>query len=223
MYLFFRMLVEIYVRIKFNINIYGKENIPSNSKKGGFIIAANHQSYADPTSVSGLIRGKYSFMAKSELFENRIFGWLIRRCGAFPVVRGNGDNSAIERGIADIKKGRIFVIFPEGTRSKDGKIARGRTGVSLIASLAEAPVLPVCIMYGLKGEKRRMDFAVGKMIPAEELKIKSENQSDRKELKRISNRIMDSIKDLQKEIFINTGTVFFADNPEPSGKDADES
>lgn len=207
MYLFFRKLVEIYTKIRFRTNVHGKENIPKDSVKGGFIVACNHQFYSDPPTVAAFIRGRFSFMAKSELFKNKAMAWLIRCCGAFPVVRGANDDSAIERAVSDLKSGKIFVIFPEGTRSKDGKIARGRSGISIIASMSGAPVLPVCIMYGLKGKKNRLDFAVGKMIPAEEIKLSADSAEYRKDLKRVTERIMGSIKQLQQEIFINTGTL----------------
>jgi len=93
------------------------------------------------------------------------------------------------------------VIFPEGTRSKDGTIGRAKSGVALIAATAAVPVLPVCIMYGL-GNKKNLDFAVGNMIPAEELKMESE---DRRALKQISARILDSIKELQTQILQERG------------------
>lgn len=198
MYAFFRMLVQIYVYIKYRVVIHNKDR-RKQLPKGGYIIACNHQFYADPPIVAGLIKGKYSFMAKIELFQkNAVFAWLIRRCGAFPVDRGSGDTSAIDKAVCDIKDGRIFLIFPEGTRSKDGTIGRGKSGVALIAGNANAPVLPVCLMYGLGGKKRRIDFAIGEMIEAEEIAIKGE---DRRELKRVSERIMNAIKDLQTEIF----------------------
>ncbi|MCL2108932.1 MAG: 1-acyl-sn-glycerol-3-phosphate acyltransferase [Oscillospiraceae bacterium] len=202
MYLIARWLLSIYMRCKYKVHFHNKENIPTKkiSKKGGFIIACNHQYYWDPPVVASFITGKFSFMAKSELFEGgKLFKWLIIACGAFPVKRGAGAEKALERAFEDIKKGRIFVIFPEGMRSKDGTIAKGKSGVALVASMADAPVLPICLMYGLNNQKNRLDYAVGEMIPAEELKI--ENERDRKELKRVSERVMNPIRELQQQIF----------------------
>lgn len=195
MYYFVRKLVELFVHLRYRVHRHGEvKKLPP----GGCIIACNHQSYADPPVISAMFRAKYSFMAKSELFEkNKFFAWIIRKCGAFPVTRGAGDNSAIEKALADLKEGRAFVIFPEGTRSKDGTIGRGKSGVALIAGSAGVPVLPVCIMYGRRGKKRRLDFAAGELIPAEELVIP---EGDRQALKRVSSRIMDSIKALQEGI-----------------------
>jgi 1-acyl-sn-glycerol-3-phosphate acyltransferase len=201
MYFILRKFVEIYMRGKFKIHVHNKEKIPAPkiARKGGFIVACNHQFYYDPPAVAAMIKGRFSFMAKAELFEKKAFAGLIRICGAFPVTRGEDGEKAMQRALSDIKKGRIFVIFPEGTRSKDGTIGRGKSGVSLIAAMSNAPVLPVCVMYKLDGDKKRLDFAVGDMIPAQELNVSLENR-DRRELKRITERIMNAIKELQLQI-----------------------
>lgn len=197
MYLFFRKLLSIFFHIKYRINVMHPENIPS--LKGGYIIACNHQRYADPPMVAAVIRGKFSFMAKEELFRNPFFGWLIRRCGAFPVVRGSGDDAPIRDSINAVEKGRILVIFPEGTRSKDGTIGRMKSGVVLIASQAGVPVLPACIRYGDKGA---VDINFGELIPADKLKI---DENDRRSMRTISKRLGDSMLSLQKEIYDAAG------------------
>lgn len=192
-YEFFRKFVWLGMHIKHRIKVIGGDNRPyKNGIKGGYIIACNHQEYSDPPLIAAVNRAKFSFMAKSELFEsNKLFAWLIRRCGAFPVVRGAGDNSAIDHAISDLESGRAFVIFPEGTRSKDGNISRAKSGIAVIAGKANAPVLPVCIKYGKKGFRRRAWISIGKMIPAEQVAIQTD---DRNELRRVSNLIMDNIK-----------------------------
>lgn len=195
MYLFFRKLLSIFFHIKYKINVINEENIPK--LKGGYIVASNHQSYTDPPLIAAVIRGKFSFMAKEELFKNPFFSWLIKRCGAFPVTRGSGDDAPIKNALEVIKKGRIFVIFPEGTRSKDGTIGRVKSGIALIASEASAPVLPVCIRY--RG-KRDIDINIGKFIPAEEVHI---DEEDRKSMRKVSNRIHDELVALQQEISDN--------------------
>lgn len=197
MYMFFRKLVEIYFKhIKYKMTVLNPENIPQ--LKGGFIVASNHQSYSDPPVIAAAFKGRFSFMAKSELFKNKAFAWLITKCGAFPVVRGAKDNSAIERAVSDLEKNKIFVIFPEGTRSKDGVIARAKSGVAMIAGMANAPVVPICIMYGCDGKKRNCTVAVGEMIPADQLTLS--DAADRKQLKSVSSLIMGNICDLQKQI-----------------------
>ena len=196
MYLFFRKLVSIFFHLKYKINIINEENIPD--MKGGYIVAANHQSYADPPLIAAIIRGKFSFMAKEELFKkNPFFTFIIKACGAFPVTRGSGDDAPLKLAEEKLKEGRIFVIFPEGTRSKDGTIGRVKSGIAVIAGQANAPILPVCIRYG---EKNKIDVNIGKLIPSEELKADPE---DRKSVRNICKRIQDDLVSLQQEIFKN--------------------
>lgn len=194
MYEFFRLLVCAFFHIKYRITLIGRENLPA--RRGGYIIACNHQSYADPPMLAAVVHGKFTFMAKSELFEkNKLFAWIIRRCGAYPVYRGTNDTGALDTAVESLRKNRVFVIFPEGTRSKDGTLGRARSGIAVIASKAAAPVLPVCIYYG---EKRRVVISVGKLIPAESLVIECD---DRHALRRVSSLIMDNIKEQQDIIY----------------------
>lgn len=202
-YALFRKLLWVFLHICYDITIYGKENIPikPNVRKGikGYIVACNHQKYLDPPLVAVTVKGKYSFMAKAELFQaNKLFKYLITALGAFPVERGAGDNKAIERAVSDINKGKIFVIFPEGMRSKDGTIGRAKSGVTVIASQTGAPVLPVCIKYSeIKNFRKKVYISVGTMIEADELKL---DENDRSSLKRISGKIMDRIKELMENM-----------------------
>lgn len=197
MYMFFRKLVEIFFKhLKYKMTVLNPENIPAQS--GGFIVASNHLTYSDPPVIASVFRGRFSFMAKSELFKNKLFAWLITKCGAFPVVRGAKDGEAIERAVSDLEKNKIFVIFPEGTRSKDGALARAKSGVALIAGKANAPVVPLCIMYGANGKKRCCTVAVGEMLSTEETAIG--DITDRKRIKAVSSLIMDNISRLQKQI-----------------------
>ena len=193
MYLFVRKLLSIFFHIKYKINVINEDNIPD--LKGGYIIAANHQSYTDPPLIAAVIRGKFSFMAKDELFhKNPFFTFIIKACGAFPVVRGAGDDAPLKTAMEKLKEGRIFVIFPEGTRSKDGTIGRVKSGIAVIAGQSGAPVLPVCIRYG---EKNKIDVNIGKLIPTEELQTDPE---DRKSMRNVCKRIQEDLVSLQQEI-----------------------
>ena len=85
-------------------------------------------------------------MAKEELFKNPVFALLIRTFGAFPVARGKGDTGVIDTAIEKLNSGKNLAIFPEGTRSKDGKLGKVGAGVSLLASMSKATVIPVAII-----------------------------------------------------------------------------
>ncbi len=193
-------LVRIAYAIWYRIKVEGRENIP---KKGSYIFASNHRSYADPVLVVICGRGKFSFMAKSELFENKAFGWLIRALGAFPVERGKGDTAAIDRAISRVKEGSHLLIFPEGTRSKDGRVGRGKTGVGLIAAKAGADVIPVGINFeGKLHFRSKIIVRYGKPIPASRLAL-AEDLSERELLRSLKRNvvppIMEGIRSLVDE------------------------
>lgn len=205
LYRFLRYFVQWYIYGKYKVVKYNTHKLPK-KYTGGYIIACNHQSYTDPPAISACVKGRFAFMAKSELFQkNPFFAVIIRIAGAFPVERGKGDTGAIDKSVMYVKKGRVLVIFPEGTRSRDGKMGRAKSGVALIAATANVPVLPVCIMYGLDktSKKKSIDFMVGDMIPKEEISLPDDG--DRRALKRVSERIMNSIKELQTQILKERG------------------
>ena len=136
-----------------------------------------------------------SYMAKEELFHNKLFGWFIRKLGAFPVTRGAGDMSIIDDSINILRSGRNLVIFPEGTRSKDGKVGKGKTGVAMIAAKSGADVVPCGIVF--EGEKlhfrSKLTLKFGKPIKAGELAVEG---SSPRELKEVKKRIMGAITEL---------------------------
>lgn len=196
LYSFLRGCAKLFYIVVYKITVIGRENIPN--MKGGYIIASNHVSNNDPPVVGITFKGKYSFMAKEELFQkNPIFTWLITKLGAFPVKRGAKDGAqAIDKALDCLEKGRIFVIFPEGTRSKDGTLGRAKSGVTIIAAQAKAPVVPVFIQYGRKRKfRRRIQVSIGEMIPADRFDI---DISDRHQLKALSADIMGEIAKLKE-------------------------
>ena len=177
----------------YNIKWEGKENVP---KDGGNIFASNHRSYQDPVFTALGARVPISYMAKEELFhKNVFFTGLIKLFGAFPVVRGKGDMQVIDTSIEKLEKGRNLEIFPEGTRSKDGKVGKGKTGVALIAAVAQTKVIPVGINF--EGEKLKFRSKVvvryGKPIIPSEIGVTGTTAKD---LKKIKNEIMKGITEL---------------------------
>ena len=148
MYYIIKFLVRLYFRIMYKLRYEGRDNIPKDTT---VIYACNHRSNADPPLLGTGGRGKFAFMAKEELFRNKFFAWLIRSLGAFPVARGKGDTGVIDTAVDRLNNGRSLMIFPEGTRSKDGKVAKkGHTGAALIAARSGKPIIPVGICYGEK-------------------------------------------------------------------------
>lgn len=188
-----RNIVLLVYKVFYNLSFEGLENI-DNSKP--YIYASNHRSYADPVLITIPVKRKFSYMAKEELFKNPLFRALIKSFDAFPVVRGKGDMKVIDTAIEKLQSGRNLVIFPEGTRSKDGKVGKGKTGVALIASKSNSDVIPVGIVF--EGEKLHFRSKVvvkfGKPISAHEIAL-PENPTAR-DLKPVKHKIMDAITEL---------------------------
>ena len=192
MYYIVVALVRIAMHLWFSLKIEGKENIP---KGKAFVYASNHRSNADPVLVTLAGRGRFSFMAKSELFKNKFFAWLIRSLGAFPVERGTGDTAAIEKAIDNVNHGVNLLIFPEGTRSENGQVGRFKPGVALIAARSHADVVPVGISFeGKLHFRSKIIVRVGKPIPAGSLAVE-EGLSERELLRTLKKNVMPPIMD----------------------------
>ena len=188
-----RFLILTVFRILYKVKFEGLENIP---KKGGYIYASNHRSNADPVFVAVKVRIPFAYMAKKELFEgNKFFKWLITVFGAYPLERGIGDRSAVDEGIKRIRAGKNFMIFPEGTRSKDGKVGRGKTGIAIIAAEAKTQIIPIGISY--EGElKFRTKVTVRYGKPINITNIVTTVPPVKSELKELVNVIMAEIEKL---------------------------
>ena len=193
-YRFIRGLMIVLSKTLFPCKVYGKENIP---ETGGFVLCSNHTSMSDVIFIIASNKRQVHFMGKAEIFDNKIMAFLYGKMGVFPVKRGAHDTSAVKYAEDLGKEGKIVGIFPEGTRSKDGTIGRVKSGIALIASEANAPVLPVCIRY--RG-KRDIDVNIGRLIPSEDVHI---DEEDRKSMRKVSNRIHDELVALQQEIIDN--------------------
>ena len=191
-YTILRYIVLGLYHLFYNIKWEGVENVP---KDGGNIFASNHRSYQDPVFIALHTRVPLSYMAKQELFEqNKAFALLIKAFGAFPVTRGKGDTAVIDTSIEKLEKGRNLAIFPEGTRSKDGKVGKGKTGVALIAAVAQTTVIPVGIIFeGKLKFRKKVTVRYGKPVIPQEIGVTS---SDARALRTIKNRIMDDITEL---------------------------
>ncbi len=188
--------VAVLFCLRYKVTYIGRENIPQD---GGFIIACNHQSGVDPIILGRGVKRTIHFMAKEELFENEALGIFIKHLNAFPVRRGQGDTTAVEFAEDIVRNGYVLGIFPEGTRSKDFKPARGKSGTALIAKMTGADVLPVSIYTSDRYKKgTRLTVRFGKLIKNEEFAFTEEPHSA-KELKDATKRIMGDITSLWEE------------------------
>jgi 1-acyl-sn-glycerol-3-phosphate acyltransferase len=126
----------------YRIRIEGREHVPA---QGPVILAANHRSFMDSIFLPLVIRRRVTFVAKAEYFDDKRTAWFFRGVGQIPIRREGG--SASERALASatevLESGGVFGIYPEGTRTRDGYLHRGHTGVARLALRTGAPIVPV--------------------------------------------------------------------------------
>ena len=144
-----RLIGYVISKIFWFIRYHGRENIPRKSS-GSFLIAANHQTYADPVWIVLPMRRHLRFMAYDKAFEWRIVGPLIRYLGAFPVsMEVGGTLKAMKESLRALRDGAVLTVFPEGAREfADGEMFGFKTGAVRIALQAGVPILPVTISGG---------------------------------------------------------------------------
>ena len=144
-----RLIANIISKTVWFIRFHGRENIPDRSF-GSFLIAANHQTYADPVWIVIPMRRRLRFMAYDKAFEWRIIGPLIKYLGAFPVsLEVGGTIKAMKEALRSLRGGAVLTVFPEGAREfADGEMFEFKTGAVRIALQAGVPILPVTISGG---------------------------------------------------------------------------
>lgn len=137
-----RWTVIVIFRLFTRLKIEGLENVPP---EGALLMVANHMSNADAPLVSVTLKRNAAFMAKEELFHNRLAAGFLGGCGAFPVHRGQLDRKALRQSESVLKNGLILVMFPEASRSRDARLKTAFPGSALIAMRHGVPVIPAGI------------------------------------------------------------------------------
>lgn len=144
--MFYRMwwfLLAPIIRLYWRVPARGRRNVP---RRGPAIVASNHQSGVDPAVIGAVLRRRLWWLAKVDLVRNPKVAWFFRSVSVIPVDRDAPEPASLEAAAAVLRKGHLFGIFPEGTRSPDGRLYRGYTGVARIAMMSGAPVIPAgCI------------------------------------------------------------------------------
>lgn len=134
-WLFLRGFFNLGMSVKYS----GREHIPSS---GGFVIATNHRSYYDPLIVGASQKKTTYYLAKEELFRNRLMGAWLRSVASLSIKRGRIDREALKICVKTINSGERLLIFPEGTRSRTDELLSAKPGVGMIAREAGCPIVP---------------------------------------------------------------------------------
>ena len=161
-----RLILSPLARGLFRAKIVGRKNVP---REGAVILASNHLSFIDSVVITLFAPRSVSFLAKESYFTTPGFTGTVSRLfftsiGAIPVSRGVGQaaEDALDSGLSLLQDGEAFAVYPEGTRSRDGKLYRGKTGVAWLALNAGVPVVPVA----LKGTDKVQPIGSNKIRPA---------------------------------------------------------
>ncbi len=178
-----KFICSLVILLLFKVEVKGMENFP---KDGPVIVYSNHKSMWDPILIGCVLKRPVFFMAKQELFENPLFGLLLRGINAFPVKREIADRKAIRKGLKILSEGKVLGIFPEGKRSKTGELLEPEPGIALMAiKSGNAKLVPVAI----KGDYKW--FSKIKVVIGEAIELKTDD-------KRLSSA---QLKDMSMKIF----------------------
>lgn len=185
--------------ILFPFKTVGVSNIPDAPGRPPLVLCCNHISVIDPVFLEMCQKRHVYFMAKEEIFKNRFANWFFgKQFGAFPVKRGAGDTKALDISRKIVEEGKLLGIFPEGTRSKDGKLGRAKSGAALIAAQTGASVLPVAIVTKHQKLKlfRPTRIVFGRPLSPEELHLDNPEHPD---LRFASRLVMEKIGGMIEE------------------------
>ena len=170
-----RLGCAVFCAIVFRLRVRGRENVP---RGGAYILAGNHQSYLDPVFCGVGIRRRLCYVARDSLYRFKLFGWLIRSLDAIPIGRDKADIAAMKMIIARLQQGEAVCLYPEGTRTHDGRIVPVKAGFGLLCRRSQAAVVPVLVDGAFEcwpRQKRlftpgRVTIWYGKTLEAEEIR-----------------------------------------------------
>ena len=191
--------------------VVGRKNFP---KTGAAILASNHLSFSDSFFLPLVAPRRITFLAKSEYFTGRgLKGWISRAffsgVGQVPIDRSGGraSEAAIQTGLRILAQGDLLVIYPEGTRSPDGRLYRGRTGIARLAMESGAPVVPVAMFNTAEIQP------TGKVIP-KIMRVKMvfgepiyfstpEKANDPESLRKATDQIMKKLQEMSGQEYVD--------------------
>jgi 1-acyl-sn-glycerol-3-phosphate acyltransferase len=195
--------------VVYRVRVEGRHALP---RRGPVILAANHRSFLDSIFLPLVLRRRVTFVAKAEYFDDPKTAWFFRAVGQIPIRRegGSASEGALAAATDVLQRGGVFGIYPEGTRTRDGYLHRGHTGVARLALATGAPIVPV----GLVGTDecqptdrklprlfRPVWIRFGAPVPVAHYE---DRDDDRMVLRQITDELMFEIRELSGYEYVDT-------------------
>jgi 1-acyl-sn-glycerol-3-phosphate acyltransferase len=192
-WLSFRLVYKFY----FGWRVYNAERVPL---KGPVILACNHASFLDPMLVGAALKRDINYLARETLFDFPVVGWVLRQWNSVPVDREGGGAKGLKAILDRLLNGGGIILFPEGTRSRDGQLQSARSGIGLTVIKSDAPVVPARVFgtYQAYGRNmriprpRRVGVKFGEPMLFEQLRAEARTCT-RPRLKEIYQQVADEI------------------------------
>lgn len=203
-----KLLLTPVLRFFWRVRVEGIEHIPDD---GPAILASNHISFSDSIFLPLVLRRRVTFVAKAEYFEDPKTAWFFRAVGQIPIKRtgGSAAMAALDSAAEVLEGGHLFGIYPEGTRSPDGRLYKGKTGVARLALRCQVPVLAVA-MVGTKevqpiGQVKPNIFRpiTIRISPPMDFARYYDSATDPKTLRQITDEIMFSLRELSGQDYVH--------------------
>jgi 1-acyl-sn-glycerol-3-phosphate acyltransferase len=196
------------LRFLFRVRVEGLENVPAD---GAAILASNHVSFSDSVFLPLVLRRRVTFVAKAEYFDDPKTAWIFRALGQIPIKRegGSASQGALDAATDVLQAGGLFGIYPEGTRSPDGRLYKGHTGVARLALRTQTPILAVA-MVGTR-EAQPIGQVVPRFFMPITIRISApmaferyyDRADDPRVLREITDQVMFELRSLSGQEYVN--------------------
>ena len=186
-----KWVTKVITFIIYRVKVVGKENV---IKGKGCIYASNHLSNYDVVVLTDSVPVSFHFMAKKEMFKSKFFSFWLDKLNAFPVDRHGADISAMKEAIKKLRAGKALLLFPQGTRVKNGGMGKAKGGVISFAIQAKVPVVPIRIDASYKLFSK-ITITIGKPITYETYYM---SKPDGEKLKELSTDLLNTIFEIDQ-------------------------
>jgi 1-acyl-sn-glycerol-3-phosphate acyltransferase len=203
-----RIACYLFCRLCFSFKVSGKENIPAD---GAFILVSNHQSFLDPLFCASGIKRQINYLARDTLFKNPIFRRLLYSINVMPLRRDEADFSAMKTIIRKLQAGQPVLLFPEATRTSDGRIAQFKPGLAFLCRRGNAAIVPVLIDGAFEcWPRHKKIFSLGKKIVVRYGKSIPAEQAKSMPDEKLTEFLTNTLRRLQTEVRLEQGKEPFS-------------